>query len=151
VKPLKISAAPPPEESSDGAHSEFFLDRCLGKTVAEKLRAAGWIIHRVGDHFRDDGQGTSDPDWIAYGLSHGWALLTQDQRIRYRADEIGAVEVGKGVMFQLSNGNLTIAQKIGYFDDNRSSIFAAAKKPGPALYRVYVNRIAKIWPAVSKT
>jgi hypothetical protein len=77
--------------------------------------------------------------------------LTQDQRIRYRAEEIGAVEVGEGVMFQLSNGNLTIAQKVGYLDDNRSSIFTAAKKPGPALYRVYANRIAKIWPIVSKT
>ncbi|MFJ8592415.1 hypothetical protein [Streptomyces sp. NPDC093598] len=30
---------------------EFFLDRNLGRRVAEGLRACGWIVHRIGDVF----------------------------------------------------------------------------------------------------
>jgi hypothetical protein len=33
---------------------EFFLDRNLGRRVAEGLRACGWTVHRIGDVFPDD-------------------------------------------------------------------------------------------------
>jgi hypothetical protein len=35
----------------------------------------------VSDVFPDDGQNVSDPEWIEYGLTQGWGLLTQDVRI----------------------------------------------------------------------
>ncbi|MCT7354467.1 hypothetical protein N4P33_20240 [Streptomyces sp. 15-116A] len=47
---------------------EFFLDRNLGRRVAEGLRACGWTVHRIGDVFPDDGQDVADEEWIAHGL-----------------------------------------------------------------------------------
>jgi hypothetical protein len=42
------------------------------------LVARDWIVHVVSEHFPDDAQKTSDPEWISYGLARGWSLLTQD-------------------------------------------------------------------------
>jgi hypothetical protein len=51
-------------------------------------------------------------------LQQGWALLTKDQKIRCRADELlSLAECGK--MFRLSNGNLTIDQQAHMFDEAR--------------------------------
>ncbi len=103
-------------------------------------------MHRIADHFPADAQHTSDPDWIRFGVGRGWALLTQDQRIRYHEDELAAVAECGGVMFVLANGNLTIEQRIAWFCSNRSAVFAAAVQKGPALYKIYPDRIAKTWP-----
>lgn len=128
------------------AEPEFFIDRCLGHRTAIELAAAGWRVHRIADHFPDDGQKTSDPEWIAYGVELGWALLTQDLRIRYRADELASLQASAGVMFVLANGNLMIREKIDHFILNQAAIHAAAAGPGPALHKIYADRIAKIWP-----
>ncbi len=37
---------------------EFFLDRKLGRRVAEGLRACGWTVHRIGD-VSDGSMGTA--------------------------------------------------------------------------------------------
>ncbi|MGV4888684.1 hypothetical protein ACSR0Z_19165 [Streptomyces viridosporus] len=47
---------------------ESFLDRNLGRRVAEGLRARGWVVHRIGDVFPDDAQDIADEDWIAHSL-----------------------------------------------------------------------------------
>lgn len=137
---MKTSAEPP------SAEPEFFIDRCLGHRTAAALADAGWRIHRISEHFADDGQKTSDPEWIRYGVDQGWTLLTQDLRIRYRADELAAVHDSGGIMFVLANGNLTISQKVAWFLSNEAAIRAAASAAGPVLYRVYADRIAQIWP-----
>lgn len=49
-------------------------------------------------------------------------------------------------MFILANGNLTIKQRTEQFLTNQAVIHAAAVEHGPALYRIYPDRIAKIWP-----
>lgn len=110
------------------------------------LAEAGWRVHRIAEHFPDDGQKTSDPEWIRYGVDQGWALLTQDLRIRYRADELASLQDSAGVMFVLANGNLTIRERVDYFIANRQAIHSAAAGSGPALYKIYADRIAKIWP-----
>jgi hypothetical protein len=128
------------------AEPEFFTDRCLGHRTAIALAEAGWRVHRSADHFPYDGQKTSDPEWIKYGVDQGWALLTQDLRIRYRADELASLQDSAGVMFALANGNLTIRERVDYFITNHAAIRSAAAGSGPALYKIYADRIAKIWP-----
>ncbi len=49
-------------------------------------------------------------------------------------------------MFLLSNGNLLVPDKVAFFERNRRAIFAAALRPGPVLYKVYADRIARNWP-----
>jgi hypothetical protein len=80
------------------AEPEFFIDRCLGHRTATELAAVGWRVHRIADHFPDDGQKTTDPEWI------------------------------------------------DHFILNQAAIHTAAAEPGPALYKIYPERIAKIWP-----
>jgi len=66
---------------SSGSPPELFADRCLGKGAPRLLIDWGWAVHLIGDHFPDDAENVSDPEWIEYGLIHGWSLLTQDARI----------------------------------------------------------------------
>jgi PIN like domain len=111
-----------------------------------RLRELGWTVHMVTEVFVDDGQDVPDPEWIAYGLQRRWVLLTQDKRIRYRSAEIGALADGGGTMFCLSSGNLTIASRVQYFQDQREAILRATRQAATALYVVYDNRIEKRWP-----
>src|SRR5262249_40830355 len=60
---------------------EFFVDRCLGKNAPGLLRAWGWKVHLITDHYPDDAQNIADDEWMAEGLERGWSLLTQDDRI----------------------------------------------------------------------
>ena len=59
---------------------EFFLDRNLGRLVAEELRARGWAVHRIVDVFPADAQDTipyMEPPYWYYPVrqSLGAALL----------------------------------------------------------------------------
>ena len=91
----------------------------------------------MNDVFPNDAQQTPDEEWIAYGLARGWALLSKDQRIRYRAAELVALAPG-GVLFCLSNGNLTIETQAQWFEHSRRAIESAAGR-GPAFYVVYAT------------
>jgi hypothetical protein len=103
-------------------------------------------VHQVGDHFPDDAQQISDPEWIRYGVKRGWTLITQDKRIRYRSDELAAVHLTGGVMVQLGDGNLTIAVKVERLPAHRDAIYAAARRGGLVLSRLHADRIVKVWP-----
>ena len=67
---------------------EFFLDRNLGRRVAEELRQLGWIVHRIAEVFPADAQNVPDEDWIRHGLGCGWVPLSKDGRIKTRDREI---------------------------------------------------------------
>lgn len=47
---------------------EFFLDRGLGRRVAEELAVLGWLVHRIADHFPNDTQQVSDDEWLEHGF-----------------------------------------------------------------------------------
>lgn len=57
---------------------EFFLDRGLGRRLAEELTDLGWIVHRAAAHFPDDAQHVADEDWLDYGMARGWSPLCKD-------------------------------------------------------------------------
>jgi hypothetical protein len=71
---------------------EFFFDRGLGKNVALELIELGWVIHRVTDHFPNDAQDVSDPEWIEYKLQRLWIPFHKDQRIRNNPTERAPIE-----------------------------------------------------------
>ncbi|WP_234379868.1 toxin-antitoxin system, toxin component, PIN family protein [Streptomyces caniscabiei] len=82
---------------------EFFLDRNLGRRVAEGLRARGWTVHRIGDVFPDDGQDIPDEEWITHGLDRCWVPLSKGGRIKTRDLEIRPVLEREAVLFYLDN------------------------------------------------
>lgn len=125
---------------------EFIVDRCLGRRTVAQLRELGWCVHHLGDVFPDDGQDIADEEWIAFAAQQGWAILTQDDRIRYRAVERGALTDDALPMFCLSNGNLRLAEKVERFHQSQTAIYQAARSRETAIYTVYEDRIVRKWP-----
>lgn len=66
----------------------FFTDRDLGARFPEILRSAGLQVERHADHFTPD---ASDETWLATIGARGWVALTHDRRIRYKPNELAAV------------------------------------------------------------
>jgi hypothetical protein len=96
--------------------------------------------------YADDGQHVPDEEWIAYGLAQGWAMLTQDERIRYRAHERGALLDGDKPLFYLTRQDLLIAEKVHRFHSQQAAIYRAVARGEPVIYAVYEDRIMKKWP-----
>lgn len=87
------------------AKPTLFIDRCAwsGK-LGEALTAAQipYVPHK--DLFAHD---APDEEWLAAVKQHGWLILTRDQRIRYRKNELRALVESKLTMFVLSQGGLS--------------------------------------------
>ncbi|MGX4690798.1 PIN-like domain-containing protein [Streptomyces sp. JNUCC 63] len=125
---------------------EFFLDRNLGRRVAEGLRAFGWIVHRIGDVFPDDGQDVADEEWITHGLDQLWVPLSKDGRIKSRGLEIRPVLEREAVLFYLDNQQPRSIEMVERLNAHRDAIHRAVEKGGPAAYAVRRDRIERTWP-----
>lgn len=66
----------------------YFTDRDLGKQFPTRLRAAGLRVEWFFDHFDDR---TPDTEWLGAVGRRGWIVVTHDERIRYKANELAAV------------------------------------------------------------
>jgi hypothetical protein len=125
---------------------EFFLDRNLGRCVAEELRARGWTVHRIVDIFPADAQDIPDEEWITHGLDQSWIPLSKDDRIKTRDLEIQPVLDRGAVLFYLDNQQLRSIEMVERLDARRDAIFQAIEKGGPAAYAVRRDRIERTWP-----
>ncbi|MFB7931348.1 toxin-antitoxin system, toxin component, PIN family protein [Streptomyces sp. NPDC056039] len=114
---------------------EFFLDRNLGRRVAEGLRACGWTVHRIGDE-----------EWITHGLEQSWVPLSKDGRIKSRDLEIQPVFEREAVLFHLDNQQLRSVEMVERLDAQREAIHRAVARGGPAAYAVRRDRIERTWP-----
>ncbi len=70
------------------AQPVFFIDWCLGKTVANALVKAGALIEHHGNHFNQD---TPDIEWLTEVGDRGWVVLTKDKAIGNNALELKAI------------------------------------------------------------
>ncbi|MFC4035966.1 toxin-antitoxin system, toxin component, PIN family protein [Streptomyces polygonati] len=125
---------------------EFFLDRNLGRKVADELRALGWAVHRIGEVFPADAQDIPDPEWIAHGLDQGWIPLSKDGRIKTRDREIQPVFDRSAVLFYLNNQQLRTSEMVERLHICRGAIHRAVDKGGPAAYSVGADGIERTWP-----
>ena len=125
---------------------EFFLDRSLGKQVAERLRANGWIVHRIADYFPDDAQDVSDPDWIEYGVEREWTPLCKDGRIRGIEAERRPLVDHAAVLFYLDNQQLRVEEMVQRFLRAEGAICRAVERGGPAIYAVGPETVRRTWP-----
>ncbi len=81
----------------------FFIDRCLGKKLAESLRNAGALVEIHDDHFSQD---INDEDWLRIVGERNWVVLTKDKKIASRSLELEAVAEGNVRLFALVGGNV---------------------------------------------
>jgi hypothetical protein len=83
-----------------------FLDEnhCNNRKLLAVLRDAAVRVERHLEHFA---AGTPDEIWLPSVGKNGWALLTTDARIRYRANEKRAVKAHRVRMFYFSTNQLS--------------------------------------------
>ena len=75
----------------------FFVDRSLGKLVITgALRRAGAQVEVHDDH---SPQNAPDELWLPEAGRRGWAVLTKDDRIRYRQVEMAAASTAGVALF----------------------------------------------------
>ena len=118
-KKRSASSGPPPERPV------FFVDRSLGRGVAEALRKAGVEAHRHDDLFA---QNAPDEEWLREVGRRGWVVLTKDKMIRRRPLERGAL-LSSGVRaFVLTSAQLSGAEMAAIFIRNLPRIQRLAQK-----------------------
>jgi hypothetical protein len=109
------------------------------------LREAGLAVHLVADVYPDDADNIPDEEWIAEGCRRGWVMLTKDQRIRYRKEELGALEAGH--VFCLASGNLAMSVAVEAFLAAMPRITRAVAENDLGFWKVYADgEIRKTWP-----
>jgi len=81
----------------------FFIDRCLGKKLADSLRNVGATVKIHDDHFSQD---INDEDWLRIVGERNWVVLTKDKKIASRLLELLAVAQGNVRLFAFVDGNV---------------------------------------------
>ena len=124
---------------------EFFLERSLGKLTGDGLQAEDWVIHPIHEHFENHGEQIPDQEWIEFGCGRGWVCLTKDKKIRYRAEEIGALS--RGHIFCMADGNLSIDQMVERFAAARPAIERGVARHEVGFWHVYADgAVKRMWP-----
>ena len=116
----------------------FFTDRDLGKQFPEILLNAGIHVERHCDHFADDAK---DEDWLREISKRGWLVLTHDQRMRYRPNEIAAIRefkiglfviIGKAPFAELARNFVnTLPQIVKFVDEHPRPFVAKVYRSNP--------------------
>ena len=124
----------------------FFLDRNLGRhKVADRLRAEDIKVEVHDDHFSEK---ALDEQWIKFVAEQGWIAVTKDERIQYRAAEIGAVQKYKARVIVVVARN-AVAEEIAAVlrKGHRRIVGLAAKAPAPFIAKIYRNGRVKLVPS----
>lgn len=122
----------------------FFIDHCLGTTVANALRAAGADVRVHAKFFSQD---ADDEVWIPDVAARGWVILTKDKNIRRRHGEREAALLANARIFTLSSGNLSGAVMAARFVQHLDAITqtSLALEP-PFLIVVHAGELEVVYP-----
>jgi hypothetical protein len=126
---------------------EFFVDRSLGKSIVEALRAQGLTVHSMADIYgEDEAQRLADEVWLRDAGKNDWIVLTKDDAIRRRPAERDALTEAAVRAFCLTTAQLRGAEQINRFVRNRHRILNQARKQGPYIFGVYESGLKRLWP-----
>jgi hypothetical protein len=127
---------------------EFFIDRSLGRhQVPQALRDAGLTVHTMAEVYGEmAGQRLKDEVWLEDVGRRGWVVLMKDDAIRRRPAEREALIASAVRAFCLTNAQLRGAEQAERLVTNRHRIIAQARRPGPYIYGVHADRLARLWP-----
>ena len=127
-----MSTAAPPDAA---AAFTLFIDRDLwSRRLDAALREAGipFVAHRT--LFADD---TPDVDWIAEVGRRGLVVLTRDQEIRRRPNELAAVRAACIHLFALTSGNLSAGETATLCVAAWPAVQrAVTRHPAPAIFSI---------------
>jgi aryl-alcohol dehydrogenase-like predicted oxidoreductase len=126
---------------------EFFVDRSLGKSIVEALRATGLTVYSMADVYGEKrAQRLADEVWLRDAGKNDWIVLTKDDAIRRRPAERDALTDAAVRAFCLTTAQLRGAEQIERFLHNRHRILRQARRPGPYIYGVYESGLKRLWP-----
>jgi hypothetical protein len=126
---------PPPTDPP-----EFFLDRGLGKRVAEGLAEDDWTIHPMFEVYpRTENRRVEDVNWIPKVTEWGWIILAKDA-FRGRPEKKAILDCGARV-FSLPHANMKAAEMLERFVAQKERILAACESAGPFHYSVGPDRL----------
>lgn len=128
---------------------EFFVDRSLGKSIVEGLRAAGLSARSMAEVYGEKsgpGQLLADEVWLRDAGENNWIVLTKDDAIHRRPAERDALTEAAVRVFCLTNRNMRGAEQTERFVSNRHRILRQARRPGPYIYGVYAEGLRRLWP-----
>jgi predicted nuclease of predicted toxin-antitoxin system len=121
---------------------EIFIDRSLGKKIAEPLKAAGAIVHLHDDYFE---QNVEDQDWLFEVGQRGWIVLTKDKWIRRRPIEREALLNANLKVFCFMSGSISFSEMAVIFANALPAIQETAeKKLPPFIAGIYRDATVKI-------
>lgn len=121
----------------------FFIDWCLGKSVATALIAVGAQIEHHGDHFA---QNTTDTTWLSVVGDRGWVVLTKDQAIGSNVLELRAMADANVKVFSLASGNLTRQQMANLFVNILEKLEKFAQgNQSPFIAKIYKDGRIAVW------
>ena len=92
------------------------------------------------------GQRLKDEVWLEDVGRRGWVVLMKDDAIRRRPAEREALIASAVRAFCLTNAQLRGAEQAERLVRNRHRILAQARHPGPYIYGVHADRLARLWP-----
>jgi hypothetical protein len=126
---------------------EFFVDRSLGKSIVEGLRAAGLTVLSMADVYGEErAQLLPDEVWLRDAGEKGWVVLTKDDAIRRRPAERDAMIAAAVRVFCLTTAQLRGTEQTERFIANRHRILRQSRKAGPYIYGVYEKGLKRLWP-----
>jgi predicted nuclease of predicted toxin-antitoxin system len=132
------SSGSPPEQRP------LFIDRCAwSAALGRALSEAGIAFVAHHDHFSHD---APDDQWLAAAADRGWLVVTRDQRIRYRANELAAMRRANLHVFVFTQGGLTGAETGSILVRCHAEMLRAARDVTPPAFfsltrRGEVNRL----------
>ena len=122
--------------SSTGSPPEpptLFIDRCAWSgALARSLSDAGIAFIPHHERFEHD---APDEVWLSAAADQGWLVVTRDQRIRYRANEVAAMRRARLHVFVFTQGGLTGAETGSILVRCHAAMVRhAARVPAPAFF-----------------
>jgi hypothetical protein len=96
----------------------------------------------MADVFPNDGQDTTDPEWIEYCGREGLTAFSKDKnaRIAHAAD----IRQHRINVFFLPDQQMPGAEQIKRYVDNRFRIARRAQRPGPEAYMVHPKSVERV-------
>lgn len=122
----------------------FFIDWSISqRSVPDALRSAGATVETHLDHFPPE---TADVDWLPVVSERGWVVLTKDEAIGRRPNEVAAIANAGARVFILASGNLTREQMANVFVATWGKLERfALGNPSPFIAKVYKDGKIQPW------
>jgi hypothetical protein len=129
----EMSAVPPTAE-----RPTLFIDRCAWSgALGRALESAG--IPFV-PHHRQFAHDATDEQWLGGVAGTGWHVVTRDQRIRYKLNELRAMVAARLHLFVFTQGGLTAAQTGDLLVRAYPAIVKAVReRPPPVVWSIRID------------